>query len=136
MAILEGSGLETELAPMIAEALLAQGRDEEAAARLDGLDDAGRGIPWQVRARTARARLHARNARWESAVTEAQEAVVRAALLDDVNLSGDAYAALAEVLSAAGEADAARDALGEAAARYELKGNVVGAQAVLALRRA
>jgi hypothetical protein len=70
------------------------------------------------------------------ALEEARAAVERAALLDDVNLSADAYAALAFVLEASGrdgEASAARE---EAHGRYVLKGNVVAADAISASRRA
>ena len=122
--------------PLVAEALLAQGRDDEADAVLDGLGDDARGVPWQVRARTARARLLVRRGYTEDAITEARDAVLRAGALDDVNLSADAYAALADVLGRAGRADDAQKAREDAYARYVLKGNVVAAEAILASRRA
>jgi class 3 adenylate cyclase/tetratricopeptide (TPR) repeat protein len=136
MEVLEGTGLEVEIVPLVAEALLAQGRDDEADAVLDGLGDDARGVPWQVRARTARARLLVRRGYTEDAITEARDAVLRAGALDDVNLSADAYAALADVLGRAGRADDAQKAREDAYARYVLKGNVVAAEAILASRRA
>jgi len=138
LAVVEGSGLEVELLPLVAEALIAQGRETEAAPLLADADaDAdAHSIPWQVRLRTARARLLVSRAEVAPALEEARAAVERAALLDDVNLSADAYAALAFVLEASGrdgEASAARE---EAHGRYVLKGNVVAADAISASRRA
>ncbi len=114
LAVVEGSGLEVELLPLVAEALIAQGREAEAEPLLADADaDAdAHSIPWQVRLRTARARLLVSRGEVASALEEARAAVERAALLDDVNLSADAYAALAYVLEAsgrAGEASAARE---------------------------
>ena len=57
-------------------------------------------------------------------------------MLDDVNLSADAYAALALVLEASGRDDEARTARAEAYERYVLKGNIVAADAIAASRRA
>lgn len=134
--VLEGSGLEGELAPLVAEALLAQGRDGEAAAVLMDADGDAHSIPWQVRLRTARARLLAACGEVTAALDEAQAAVQRAALLDDVNLSADAYGALAQVLDISGRADEARNARDEAYERYVLKGNVVAAEAIASARHA
>jgi hypothetical protein len=127
--------MESELLPLVAEALLAQGRDDEADTILAGADGGAHSIPWQVRLRTARARLLVARGEGTAALEEARAAVERAALLDDVNLSADAYAALAHVLEATGspaEASAAREAAHE---RYVLKGNVVAAAAIAASRR-
>ena len=134
MAVLEGSGLEVELAPLMAEALLAQGREDEAEAILAGADREAHGVPWQVRLRTARARLLVRRGHWNAAVEEAQDAVGRAALLDDVNLSADAYATLAHVLDVAGTADEAQAARDRAHEGYVLKGNLVAAGGVASRR--
>ena len=138
LAVVEGSGLEVELLPLVAEALIAQGREAEAEPLLADADaDAdAHSIPWQVRLRTARARLLASRGEVASALVEARVAVERAALLDDVNLSADAYAALAHVLEVDGstaEASAARAAAYE---RYVLKGNRVAADAIAASSRA
>jgi hypothetical protein len=70
------------------------------------------------------------------ALDEARAAVERAALLDDVNLSADAYSALALVLEASGMTDEASAARTAALGRYLLKGNVVAADAIAASRRA
>jgi class 3 adenylate cyclase/tetratricopeptide (TPR) repeat protein len=136
MEVLAGTGLEMELVPLVAEALLAQGRDDEADAVLAGAEIDAHGVPWQVRLRTARARLLARQGRTDAAVADAREAVTRAAALDDVNLSADAYAALADVLDRAGRADEAQAARDDAYRRYALKGNVVAAEAIVTTRRA
>jgi len=133
--VLEGSGLEEELAPLMAEALLAQGREREAEALLAGVDGDAHSIPWQVRLRTARARLLARCGDGDTALVEANAAVDRAALLDDVNLSADAYAALAEVLEHMGQDAEARTAREAARERYASKGNLVAAEAMLTLHR-
>jgi tetratricopeptide (TPR) repeat protein len=136
IAAVRGSGVEAELAPLLAEALLAQGRDDEAGQALAPIDDESHSIPWQVRARTARARLLVRRKEWDAAVAEAQDAVERASVLDDVNLSADAYAALADVLRACGRDAEARDAIEAAHTRYEIKGNVVGARSVWSVQGA
>ncbi|MCZ7588304.1 MAG: AAA family ATPase [Gaiella sp.] len=132
MDVLAGSGLEEELAPLMAEALLAQGRDSAAEAVLADIDGDAHGIPWQVRLRTARARLLALRGDGDAGLAEATTAVERAALLDDVNLSADAYAALAAVLELSGREAEARTARADARERYALKGNLVAAEAMLA----
>ena len=136
MGILEGSGLEVELAPLLAEALIAQGREDEAGVVLGDADGDTHNIAWQVRLRTARARLLVSHGETEAAVDEARDAVTRAAPLDDVNLSADAYAALAHVLELVGRADEAQEAREQAYVRYVLKGNVVAAEAIASSRRA
>jgi class 3 adenylate cyclase/tetratricopeptide (TPR) repeat protein len=136
LAVVEGSGLEAELLPLVAEALIAQGREAEAEPLLADADADGHSIPWQVRLRTARARLLVSRHEVDAALAEAREAVERASLLDDVNLSADAYAALALVLDAAGRGDEASAARAEAHGRYVLKGNVVAAAAIAAPRGA
>jgi tetratricopeptide (TPR) repeat protein len=134
--IIQGSGLEIELLPLVAEALIAQGREAEAETMLAGAERDAHSIPWQVRLRVARARLLTGRGDAAAALDEAREAVERAALLDDVNLSADAYAALAHVLEAGGNAADASAAREEARERYLLKGNVVAAGAIAASRRA
>jgi tetratricopeptide (TPR) repeat protein len=136
LAVVEGSGLEAELLPLVAEALIAQGREAEAEPLLADVDADAHSIPWQVRLRTARARLLISHGEVGPALDEARAAVERAALLDDVNLSADAYAALAFVLEASGRADEATAAREAAFGRYVLKGNVVAADAIVASRRA
>jgi len=60
----------------------------------------------------------------------------RAAGLDDVNVSADAYSALWRGLDAGGRDDEASTARAEAHARYVIKGNIVAADAIAASRRA
>ena len=136
LAVVEGSGLEAELLPLVAEALIAQGREAEAEPLLADADADAHSIPWQVRLRTARARLLVSRGEMAAALDEARAAVERAALLDDVNLSADAYAALALVLEASGRDDEASTARDEAHERYVIKGNIVAADAIAASRRA
>ncbi len=136
LAVVEGSGLEAELLPLVAEALIAQGREAEAEPLLADVDADAHSIPWQVRLRTARARLLVSRGEMAPALDEARAAVARAALLDDVNLSADAYSALALVLEASGRDDEASTARAEAHARYVIKGNIVAADAIAASRRA
>ena len=135
MAILEGSGLEYELYPLVAEALLAQGRVVEAETMLAGLSGDGHGVPWQVRLRTARARMLARRGERDAALLDAREAVSRASALDDVNLSADAHAALADVLEWTGSVDEAAAAREDARTRYLRKGNIVAAEGLAARPR-
>jgi class 3 adenylate cyclase len=130
LAALEGTGLEAELAPLLAEVLLRQGRDTEADAALADVADEQRGVPWRVRLRTARARLLVRGTDAARAVDLAHEAVALAGTLDDVNLSADAHAALADVLEHAGQPAQARAARHDARVLYERKGNIVAARAV------
>ena len=135
MDILAGSGLETELVPLVAEALLAQGREDQAEAVLAGSESDTHGVPWQVRLRTARARLLSRRGKTEAALADAQDAVDRAAALDDVNLSADAYAVLGDVLDQIGRSTEAKAARNDAYERYARKGNVVAAEAIVATRQ-
>ena len=135
MDILAGSGLETELVPLVAEALLAQGREDQAEAVLAGSESDTHGVPWQVRLRTARARLLSRRGKTEAALADAQDAVDRAAALDDVNLSADAYAVLGDVLDQIGRSTEAKAARDDAYERYARKGNVVAAEAIVATRQ-
>jgi len=135
MDILAGSGLEIELAPLLAEALIAQGRGREAGAVLDDVDGDGHHVVWQVRLRTARARLLASRGEIDAALVEARESVDLAAPLDDVNLSADAYAALAHVLEVAGRDDDAQAARAQAHEGYVLKGNIVASERISSSRR-
>jgi class 3 adenylate cyclase/tetratricopeptide (TPR) repeat protein len=136
LAVVEGSGVEAELLPLVAEALIAQGRETEAEPLLSDTGADAHSIPWQVRLRTARARLLVARDEVDAALEEALAAVERASLLDDVNLSADAYAALALVLDARGDDDAASEARAAAHERYLVKGNIVAADAMAAPRRA
>ena len=119
-------------APLIAEALHAQGRYHDAAACLrDVTSDAGPGIPqWQVRLRIVETRLAIAADQPAVAVELAREGVSLAGAAEDVNLRADATAELAEALRAAGQEDEAADAAGAALALYEAKGNVAAVHAL------
>ena len=134
-AIFAHAGSTAIQAPLIAEALLAQGRDGDAERALGELDPSSpRLAPWQVKWRTTRARLDARLGELASADTWAREATLLADATDDLSLAGDAWLALTEVLQAsAREAEALR-AGDEARRRFERKGNAAGVRlATLAL---
>ena len=131
-ALAEGGGsqLLPTSAALLAEALLAQERDEEAerfvavaqaTASPDDLDA-------QIRWRNVSARLEARAGRAEDAERTARAAIELAARTDSVELQGDAALALADALRAAGRPEAAADACREAQALYEAKGNLVSAE--------
>jgi tetratricopeptide (TPR) repeat protein len=116
------TGTLASLAPLLAEALLLQGRIEEAEAatrtseEASSEDDIAAHIAWRV----ARAKIAAYRGAVEDAEGLAREAVALAADTDFLNMQGDALSALADVLR---DADARREAL----ERYERKGNVVSA---------
>src|SRR5262249_40742857 len=115
------------IAGNLADALLQQGRAEEAApiidlaARLAIEDDADA----QIGVRRVRGRLLAERGQLEEAEQVAREATARAALTDFLNVRGQALCDLAEVLALAGKDGEAADAFVEAIALYERKGNVV-----------
>jgi class 3 adenylate cyclase/predicted ATPase len=119
-------------APLIAESLHAQGRFDEAEQELGehGLES-GPGIAqWQVRWRIVSARLAIAGDRARDAVESAAEALQLADRTDDLNLRGDAIAALGASRLAAGETEAAAEAVAAARAFYEAKGNVAARKAL------
>ena len=65
-----------------------------------------------------------RRCAFEAAEAAARQAVAIAEPTDLLNTQADAWLDLAEVLALAGRADEARAAAGEAAERYERKGNL------------
>jgi hypothetical protein len=73
-------------------------------------------------------RVHAGRGEHVEAERLAREAVALGDESDMLNAQGDAYLDPAEVLRLAGKTDEARNALREALARYERKGNLVMAQ--------
>jgi class 3 adenylate cyclase/tetratricopeptide (TPR) repeat protein len=77
-----------------------------------------------------RARVLASKGDLEAASRAAQEAVTRAVAGDCLELTADAYRALADVLRASGQREAAEAALRAALALYEEKGNLVAAERV------
>jgi class 3 adenylate cyclase len=77
-----------------------------------------------------RARVLASRGDLEAASGAAQEAVARAAAGDCLELTADAYRALADVLQASGQAEDAEAALRDALRLYEEKGNLIAAERV------
>jgi tetratricopeptide (TPR) repeat protein len=115
-------------AAYLAEALVRQGRDDEAdrmadfSASLAADDDVLTQVVW----RSALARVRARAGDDpDAAVNLAREAVRRARTSDDLNGLADALSALGETLLLVGRSDDAAVAFAEAAEHYALKGNVV-----------
>jgi class 3 adenylate cyclase/tetratricopeptide (TPR) repeat protein len=116
---------------LVAEALLAQGRPDEAAMLVDECEGGvGDDVPAQTLCRRTRAKLESARGNHELAIERAREGVKIAAGPDALNMHADALACLAEVLHAAGRAGEAADAARQARELYERKGNVVSARAV------
>jgi tetratricopeptide (TPR) repeat protein len=123
-------GFQSTAAGKLAQALYALDRLEEAdtwagrAAELGASDDALTQMLW----RQMRAKVLARRGEHAEAERRAREAVAIAEDTDWLDGQGDVYADLAEVLSLADRPKEATEALEQALARYERKGNVVMAQ--------
>jgi class 3 adenylate cyclase/tetratricopeptide (TPR) repeat protein len=118
----------------------AAGRLAQALYALDRLDDAD---AWAVRAAElgasedtvtqmlslqVRGMVLARRGEFQEAESLAREAVAIGEKTDMLDMQGDAYAGLGEVLLLAGKPDEAVAALEEAVERYELKGNLVSSR--------
>lgn len=89
----------------------------------------------QVMVRTARAKLRARRGSLVDAEALAREAVALAGETEFVDLRGESLLALGEVLRVAGRGEEAAEALQEALALWEAKGNVVLSARIRALLR-
>ncbi|MDX6473737.1 MAG: hypothetical protein QOK22_2553 [Gaiellaceae bacterium] len=131
-AELERMGVKTtraNLVAVLAEAVHAQGRDDEALAwsEVSERGTAPGDLYPQVRWRSARAKALARLDRLGEAEQLAREAVALAEQTDFLDLHGDAQMALAEVLQATGRLSEAADAIGSALELYERKQNLVSA---------
>jgi tetratricopeptide (TPR) repeat protein len=119
-------------APALADALYAQGRDDEALALTEEAErvaiegDTDAAVHW----RRVRAKVFARRGRLPEAVRLATEAADIARLSDDLDKRGRALLDLAEVLRFAGRSAEATAAAREALDTFERKGNVVLAEAV------
>jgi len=117
-------------AALLAHALCAQGRYEEAgrfievAAETGSEDDRSTQALW----RSARAKVLARQGDVDEALRLAREAVAIVAQTDWLNSRGDALLDLAEVLDFADRPDEAAPVIAEALGFYEQKGNVVSAR--------
>jgi hypothetical protein len=122
------------VAGRLAQALYALDRLNEAdswarrAAELGASDDA----MTQMLSLQVRAKVLARRGEREEAESLAREAVAIGEQTDMLNMQGDAYADLGEVLLLAAKPEEAAAALEQAIARYERKGNLVSTQYVRA----
>ena len=116
-------------AALLGVALVEQGRDDEA------LEYADLAAAWamsddtasQTRQLAVRARVLARGGELAAGEAAARAAVAQSKASDDLSQRGDALVNLAFVLERAGRADEAADALRDALALYQRKGNVVAA---------
>jgi predicted ATPase/class 3 adenylate cyclase len=121
----------------LADAVVAQGRDEEAlllterwrADRLTVPEDRDAQSGW----RRVRAKALARSGEFVEAERLGREAVTIASATDVLDLRAQALADLGEVLRLARRPQESRQALEEAVQLYEAKGNVVGAHHVRGL---
>ena len=120
----------------LAQAFYALGRLEEAdawagrAAELGASDDLYTQILW----RQVRAKVLARYGDFAEAERLAREAVAIGERTDMLDQQGSTHADLAEVLSLAGRSKEAAEALEQALARYNRKGNLVAARRIAARR--
>ena len=129
-------GYLSSIAPLLGEALLGQGRNEEAfelserlrPERLTGAEDADAQVGW----RRVRAMLLARMGDLEEAERIGREATTIASTTDYLDLRAKAFADLTEVLRLAGKPEESTAATHEAIRLYEQKGNIVAAAALTA----
>ena len=116
-------------AAYLAQAVYAQGRDEEAcrytevSEKLAARDDLLTQVVW----RGARAAFLARQGRIDEAEALAREAVTMCDSTDFVSTRADALKELAEILQQSGRVKEAKSAAADALALYEEKGNSVAA---------
>jgi tetratricopeptide (TPR) repeat protein len=114
---------------MLAEALYADGRLDEAHASANRAEELGSSDDpvTQLRWRAVRAKVLARRGEHAEAERIAREAVALSDETDQLDMQGDAYADLAEVLVLADRPEEATEALEQALARYERKEDLVKA---------
>ena len=126
-------GYLSSIAPYLVEAVLAQGRDEEAlqlterwrADRLTTPEDVDAHVQW----RRVRAKVLARRGELDEAERLGREAVVMASATADIlDLRAQTLADLGEVLHLADRSQESKEALEDAIQLYEAKGNLVGAE--------
>ena len=119
----------------LAEALYAQGRDEDAgpfteiSEQLAAKDDLLTQVVW----RRVRAKVMARQGRIDEAEDLAQEAVAIGESTDFLNTRADALVDLADIHRRAGRLDEARTAIVKGISLYEAKGNRVAVERTRAL---
>ncbi len=123
-------GLRAELAANLAQALCAQGRDDEVLrfSQISGELAAKDDLFAQVERRGPTAKVLARRGRFDEAERLAAESVALAEPTDMINMQADALVDLAEVLRLAGRAEAAAPTVSRAIELYERKGNLVSAR--------
>ena len=130
-------GFLASVGPELAEAVLMQGRDEEALALIERWPADRLTLPEDVDARThwrrVRAKVLARMGELDEAERVGREAVAIASATDVLDLRGQALADLAEVLRLGGRPEEARALIEEATRLYDQKGNVVAAERLRAL---
>jgi class 3 adenylate cyclase/tetratricopeptide (TPR) repeat protein len=114
-------------AAFLAAALLAQGRIDEARefADLSEKSMSGEDLPSRILVRTVRAHVGATLGEGEDALIAARDAIEVAERTDALNLTGDAYVALAVVHEGLGSVDDAAAATAAARELYRRKGNRV-----------
>jgi tetratricopeptide (TPR) repeat protein len=118
------------VAPLLADALHAQGRGSEAAQTIElavgwTLDD---DIEAQMSLRRVRANLLAHQGDLKEAERLAREAVELGGRTDYLNGHANALTSLAEILELAGKREQAAAAMEQALALYDRKGNLVMAE--------
>ena len=126
------TGFRSTVGGQLAEVLVAQGRDADAADVLAEVDTfiSSDDFEPQSRIRWVRATVLARQGRFEKAEALAREAAAVVDETDYLDQRGDAHRALAGVLALAGRESEAESELRTALELYERKGNVVRAAQV------
>jgi DNA-binding SARP family transcriptional activator/tetratricopeptide (TPR) repeat protein len=132
LALLEGTGEKSQFSTLhavLAETACLQGRFDEALEHADRGEEAASpdDLTTHVQLREARAHALAATGHPVEALEVAREAASLAGTTDFLTLRGESLITLAEVLSAAGQADEARAAAAEALELLERKGNTVTA---------
>ncbi len=122
-------GMRSTVAAFLAQALVAQGRYQEAEEFTQISEETGAeaDVVTQAIWRSTRAHALAHRGNVDLAEQLAREAIELAAGTDFLDLQAEALLGLAEVLRAAGRAESARPLVELAKSTYERKGNVVGA---------
>jgi tetratricopeptide (TPR) repeat protein len=128
-------GFLSTMATLLAEALYAQGRLDEAEAAVRRSREAATSDDFNAQAgwRASQAKILARRGELEEAESLAREAIEIIDRSDELSHQGDLRVGLAEVLRLAGRTDEAIPVLQEALERYEQKENRVSADATRAL---
>ena len=121
-------------AAFLGQALLAQGRHEEAAQWAELSTEQANEDDMHSQSMSRAVHASVLSARGEPADAEryAREAVAFAERTDDTNTIADAHVVLGGVLALRGDTEAARAELSRAVELYERKGNLVGADRVRA----